>query len=141
VNCYFDTSALIKNYVYEKGSEEVAAILDSADKVIVSPIAVIECASILSRMHVAGAYTGAEIRELLGDIEGHAASFDKVSFDYELQEASVRASFAHNLRSLDSIQLGAAILRKNEIHRFVSSDKKLLEAARKEKLSVEDPTA
>jgi len=137
---FFDTSALIKNYMEEKGSERVGELMEDAEKVIVAPTLEIECASTLSRMHKGGAYTRAEANELFGDIEMDVRFFDRVPFNPELEDASVRATFDHNLRALDSIQLGAAILRRDEIDRFVSCDKNLLAAAKKEKFQVEDPT-
>jgi predicted nucleic acid-binding protein len=141
VNLFFDTSALIKNYVYEKGSDRVAALVEEADKVIVAPTFEIESASALSRMHNGGAYTRAQANELFSDVEIDVRFFDRVPYNPDLEEASVRATFDHNLRALDSIQLGAAILRRHEIDRFVSCDKDLLAAAKKEKFKVEDPTA
>ncbi len=141
MNCFFDTSALIKNYVDEKGSDRVAALLEAAEKVVVAPTTKMECASSLSRMRHAGAYTQKEAQELLGDVEIDSQYFDRVPFDPELEDASVRATFDHNLRALDSIQLGAAILRRGEIDRFVSCDKDLLAAAKRERFRVEDPAA
>lgn len=140
MNCFFDTSALIKNYMDEKGSERVAEILENAEKVIVAPTTETECASVISRMHHAGDYTRKEAYELLEDVRIDSQYFDRVSFDPHLEDASIRVTFDHNLRALDSIQLGAAILRRDEIDRFVSCDKDLLAAAKREKFRVEDPT-
>ena len=140
MNCYFDTSALIKKYVNEEGSEEVVALLEKSNKVIVSPATFIECASVLKRLRAAGAITASQTHNILEEIERDAAYFDHIPFDSRLENASVRVVLDHNLRTLDAIQLASALLRKSEIDRFVSCDKKLLDAAKKEKFRVEDPT-
>ena len=48
--CYFDTSALIKNYIEEIGSDTVKTVLDDADEIYVSEICIIECISTIRRM-------------------------------------------------------------------------------------------
>jgi uncharacterized protein len=141
LNCFIDTSALIKNYVNERGTEEIAALLESAEKVLVSPVTFIECASALSRLHKSGLMSASQMRQVLMEIEQDTAYFDRIPFDTELEASSVRVSLDHNLRALDSIQLASALTRKREIHRFVSSDRNLLNAAKGESFHVEDPAA
>ena len=48
---FFDTSALIKAYLTEEGSDKVNDILDDASIVYVSDIALIECFSVLNRLY------------------------------------------------------------------------------------------
>ncbi|RKX70523.1 MAG: VapC toxin family PIN domain ribonuclease, partial [Spirochaetes bacterium] len=50
MNCFFDTSALIKNYIEETGSEKVSALMEEADEIFVSKITIIECFSTLKRI-------------------------------------------------------------------------------------------
>ena len=50
MTCYFDTSALIKNYIEEIGSNAIKALLDDADEVYVSEIYIIECISTIRRL-------------------------------------------------------------------------------------------
>ena len=50
MNCFFDTSALIKKYVAERGSDVVKSYLNQSKIVYVSSTARIECFSVISRM-------------------------------------------------------------------------------------------
>ena len=47
---FFDTSALLKRYLNEKGNAEVKRLFEEADKVFVSIITHIECASSFQRL-------------------------------------------------------------------------------------------
>jgi predicted nucleic acid-binding protein len=51
--CFFDTSALIKKYINELGTELVRLRLQSTS-VVVSSVAKIECISVISRLKVSG---------------------------------------------------------------------------------------
>jgi len=50
MNYFFDTSALIKNYIEEIGSDYVSGLMDGAVKIFVSSITIIECYSTLRRI-------------------------------------------------------------------------------------------
>jgi PIN domain nuclease of toxin-antitoxin system len=48
MNYYFDTSAILKNYIDEAGSEVVSALLNESDIVFVSEITLVESFSALT---------------------------------------------------------------------------------------------
>lgn len=81
-----------------------------------------------------------QAKMLMDEVSHDAAGFEVVPFDGHLEDEATRITFEHNLRALDSIQLASALACKDEIKTFVASDKKLLEAAKKEQLKTEDPT-
>lgn len=141
MNCYFDTSALMKAYVDEPGTPRVLEILDEASRVTVSPVILVECASVLSRIHGEGKVTGPKRNEALEGIKRDVVFFDRPSFDEDFEREAIRVAGRHGLRSLDAIQLAGALVSHAPVDVFVSSDKRLLAAAGKEKLHVEDPAA
>lgn len=141
MNCFVDTSALSKKYVEEAGTPELLALLEKAERVFVSPVTRIECASMLSRLRHFRQIGWSDAQVALDAIGRDTESFDQVRFDEILESTAMQVSLDHNLKTLDSIQLASALVRKNEIQKFVASDRKLLAAARKEKFEVEDPAA
>ncbi len=141
MNCYFDTSALMKAYIEETGTERVLELLDETDRVTVAPIVMVECASVLSRIHTQGNISPQKRGDVIEALQADLGFFEKVSFDDEIEREAIRISSQHRLRSLDAIQLAGALVCSERVDVFVSSDKRLLEAARKERLRVEDPTA
>jgi predicted nucleic acid-binding protein len=61
---FFDTSAFVKRYVEEPGSDEVQALLGDAEQIVVSVLCLPECASALRRLLREGRLTADEYRWL-----------------------------------------------------------------------------
>ena len=137
---FFDTSALIKNYIEEPGSETVSNLLRSADTVFVSELTLIECFSTVKRLVVEKRIAEDEYARIKDEIRYDFSFFTRI----DIREAILQCEElidAHQLKTLDSIQLASSLCVRTEIQDFVCCDKRLLAAAKKEQLSSIDPYA
>lgn len=142
-NLFFDTSALVKRYHDEAGTERVDELIEHPDaSVIASSLAVIEAVSAFRRKCNLGdidesemlALVGAFFREALEEfavlpIEESVVGF---SFDLVLED---------DLRTLDSLQLSSGLSVSEEIGdvTFVTADDRLATVADDRGLDVETP--
>ena len=135
---FFDTSALIKNYIEETGSENVVSLFNIADEIFVSEICIIESISTIRRIYEENKISKKDYENLKQDIKADNKYFSRINIEnvYDIAE---RLIDRYQLKSLDSIQLGSMILLKNQIDAFVCCDNKLLEAAKKEKIKTINP--
>jgi predicted nucleic acid-binding protein len=139
---FLDTSALVKLYHDEAGTDvldERVIATDSA--IVISELSKIELLSALARRVRMGEIREAQLGEAIVLFESDLPSFeiirlseDVVSKAFELVKSqAVKAG----LRTLDSLQLSAALqaAKSSEII-FVVSDKKLSEAAEGQSLEI-----
>ena len=139
MNIFCDTSALIKKYISEKGSDKFEKILSKTDNIYVSAITEIETISTFKRLLVEKAIDKNEYDMILKDFETDYHFFSVVSFDRQIIKNAVNMINQYQLKTLDSIQLGTAVFLKNEIDSFVVCDEKLIKAALREKVKVINP--
>ena len=138
---FFDTSALVKRYHGETGSDNVDRIFDQKDRaIVISNITITEMISAFKRKENAGEI-GFETMELLvskffADI---LAEFVVLELTDEHIKESIRLVTERNLRTLDALQLGTALEIKGVGCIFVSADKSLCETARDEEMQVMNP--
>lgn len=131
---FFDTSALVKRYIDEPGSETVSAILGAAEALFVSVLCLPECVSAFQRMVREGYLSSQEYARLkdvvladLGDaIVCHAVP--------EVVDGAVECLERYPLRTLDALQLGCA--RAVSADLLVTADRRQSDAARGEGLEV-----
>mgnify|MGYP001610633573 CR=1 FL=1 len=136
---YFDTSALIKKYISEVGSENVDKLLFSATKVYISSIGEIESVSAFRRLLLEKEISPNEYHSMKKEVIQDFLYFGVINISIDIKKLSIKVIDKYQLKSLDSIHLGTAISIKNEIDYFVSCDKKLLNVAKKEGLKVVNP--
>ncbi|HNV49191.1 MAG TPA: type II toxin-antitoxin system VapC family toxin [Spirochaetota bacterium] len=136
---YIDTSALLKRYVSEEGSDRLDAIMGTADEIVVSAITELELCSALRRLLANRVVNADGYRTVLNEFGTDYPSFVCVPFDDVVADNAKALIDAHQLRTLDSIQLGAALAVRDEIDCFVACDAKLATAARKAGLKVFNP--
>jgi predicted nucleic acid-binding protein len=146
MSTYFvDSSALVKKYQHETGSDRVLEILDNNDGIVISRLTELEVtAALVRRARVTGTS--------LAQIDSLVASFDRDlqhAFDIvELNAAVIRRASElarlYFLRAADSIQLASAVLAAGGSASaaliLVSSDQELNSAATAAGLAVLDPT-
>jgi hypothetical protein len=132
---FLDTSALLKRYVAETGSDAVRRVLEAAEEIVVSPVTRLEVASAVARRRREGSLTGAEAARILRLLDREWRDFTRVRFGPELERAARRLLFRTPLRTLDAIQLASARLAKCRL--LVASDERLLRAAERERLRTE----
>ncbi len=110
MNLYLDTSALVKRYVKEAGSEDVLDWMDLA-KIIGT--------GLITRAEVAAAITRAtRMKHLTAQISNKAmdkfriewVSFHRIPINEELVARADFLACQHNLRGYDAVHLAAALL-------------------------------
>jgi len=140
MNYYFDTSALIKRYIDEDGSERVETLFEQADSICVSFVTKIECISTLRRLLLEGLLDQSNYTALKAEVVEDFEYFTVVDNTEFIQNLCIQLIDKHQLKTLDSIQLACAVEIRNQLDLFVVSDKKLKERCEFEQFEVFDPT-
>ncbi len=135
---FLDTSALVKNYIEEVGSENVANLMHESEVINVSSLTLIECFSTLRRVLHEKLITKKQYETLKKEISQDFDYFETVSSASALQYCE-RLIDKYQLKTLDSIQLGSCLCARQDIDAFVCCDRKLLGAAKRENLRTIDP--
>jgi len=130
---FVDTSALVKFYYPERGSEDVETLLLAAERVFVSRLSIVEMASALAKKHRSGMIGDKTETRIWNAFQSDLRS-DRVASvpldDGLVDHASslVRELGAREgLRSLDALQLAAAMTRRRAL--FLSADRRLTKIA------------
>jgi hypothetical protein len=124
---FFDSSAFVKRYVSETGTDAVLGWCDQATEIVLSGIALPEIISAFCRLQREGKITDIQYHQLksllLSDIED-AAICDLTPMVLGQAISSLEKNV---LRGMDAIHIGSAVALKVDI--FVSADQRQLEAA------------
>jgi len=139
---YFDSSALVKNYVFEDGSSIVAKLLLENINNATSKLTYAEILSALVRRARNGDLSLQKMREVINKFEDDWNRLLVVDLHNDILPAIKRAIEKHQLKAADSIHLASAIWLKTSLKEdivFASADLNLLKAARKERLSSINP--
>ncbi len=132
---FFDSSAFVKRYVNEAGTDTVLAWCDRATEIGLSGIALAEIISTFCRLRREAMIDDRQYRQLksllLADIED-AAICDLTPVVLAQAIASLESNV---LRGMDAIHIGSAVALKAEV--FVSADLRQREAATRAGLRVE----
>ncbi|MFH0974891.1 MAG: type II toxin-antitoxin system VapC family toxin [Spirochaetota bacterium] len=139
MNFFFDTSALIKKYIIENGSDKVDKLLNEAENVYISAITEIETFSTFKRLLIEKAIDKEEYEILKNEFETDFQYYSIINFDKSISSNAKSLIEKYQLKSLDSIQLGTALYLKDEIDFFVVCDEKLIKSGKQEGLKVIDP--
>lgn len=142
---YLDSSAWVKRYFEEPGSDWVDSLFGEDHLLSCSILGLIEVRATAARKHAAGAIDAvgfAETRDwLLEDWGG----FLEVGLTPEVVERSLQVGDAFALRGSDCVHLASALALKSALgidgseFTIVTSDRELKEAAHKAGLLVVDP--
>ena len=132
---FFDTSAFVKRYINESGTEKVLEWCDKATEIGLSGIVLPEIISAFCRLSREGRITGVQYQQLksllMADIED-AALCDLAP---AVLAQSIMSLENNVLRGMDAIHVGSAVVLKADV--FVSSDIRQCEAAARAGLCVE----
>jgi predicted nucleic acid-binding protein len=144
---YLDTSALVKLYVREPGTERMLRLADPAGghTLAVLGLARVEFHAAIRLRERLGDVTHEIAGQVLGAMEERGAKllFNSTLPDLVIEEA-VALVGRHALKAYDAVQLAGHILLRARLGRpatFVCSDRQLLKAAADEGMSVLDPTS
>jgi predicted nucleic acid-binding protein len=131
---FLDTSALVKRYVTEPGSEEIEAVLGRATEVIISWILPVELTSALNRRVREKSLTPEEKSFIEKGFRLDRPNFTVVTPDEPLLGQACHAVTAHGLCTLDAIQY--ASYRRSHAQVFYTADKRLWNGVKSEAAKV-----
>ena len=144
---YLDTSALVKLYVSERGSERMAELAaNDANPIATCAITQVEFHSAIDRRRrLRGGGAGEEATGRA--LEKFSNHFRSEVFRYPVDDQTLDLAcdlvHRHALRAYDAVQLAACLfllrLSARDSLIFVSADRRLLTAARSEGLEVLNP--
>jgi predicted nucleic acid-binding protein len=131
---FFDTSAFVKRYVSEAGTDAVLEWCDRATEIGLSGIALVEIISAFCRLHREARITDTQYKQLksllMADIED-AAICDLTPAVLGHAVSSLETNV---LRGMDAIHIGSAIALQADV--FISADKRQIDAAARAGLRV-----
>ncbi len=139
---FLDTSALIKLYIAESGSEAMLRRV-SGKLIAVSQLAYAETHATFARRHREGLVTAEERQLLIDSFEQDWQTALQIPVSEQVLPLVPDLCRDHPLRGADALQLAAALMVHRqgvEIH-FATNDQRLLGAAEAEGLVVFDPVA
>jgi predicted nucleic acid-binding protein len=151
VNAYFlDTSALVKRYVPEIGSDWILSITDPAtdNHLAISQITWVEVHSALARRLRDGSLSAQRFDLIAQKVrEDFENEYRLIDVDRTLIETATELVIQHPLRAYDSVQLASALrfqsttlLSQPDTQLvFVSADNRLLNIAHSEGLAIDNP--
>jgi predicted nucleic acid-binding protein len=150
---YCDSSALVKYYIVESGTEWVRSLIDSrpddewANSIFTSALTWAEVISAFAKRHRMGDISTHLYRALTARFLREARlRYGRLRVNDALIDLAVELVRRHPLRAYDAVQLATALLLNRSLLAdelpsltFVSADDVLCEAARAEGLPAENP--
>jgi uncharacterized protein len=133
---YYDTSALVKQYLQEAGSKLVLELLKSGEKVYTASLTYAETHAAFSRRTREGRLTRETTKRLARRFDKDWESYDIVVLSENVFRLARQMLYRHPLRSADAIHLASALLLARTSPRsswsFVCADGRLCDAAKSE---------
>lgn len=145
---YLDSSALLKRYIREDGSEYINQIVSAPDNALfTAEITLAEVAAVIAAKHRAPGGISDRLREnLLSKFLLESADLlFLVAVERSSIDHAVQLSQRYRLRGYDAVQLAVALSVQHLMQipqlslTFVVSDQDLLDAAQAEGLRIDDP--
>lgn len=144
---YLDTSALLKLYVAEDGTDTVEAAVESAYEVHTSAIAYLEARVGLVRIWREGKLDDEELDEAVGNIDADWETYVIWPYSYSLAERAAKLASKHEgLRSYDALHLATSleVAEERQTERetlMLAYDRKLVRVSRHEVTLYHNPYA
>ncbi len=129
---YLDTSALIKRFVAEKGTQVVSALVTGTEPVATAKIAYAEVYAGLTRRRRSGDLSSGQYVRICREFEGDWPAYLHVDLRDDILRLARDLIQRHPLRGFDAVHLASALsLREalGEPIRFAAADDRLLDAA------------
>ena len=143
---YFDSSALVKGYLLEKGSAGVVALCASPEARYTSTLAYAEVVAAFARKFRERMISADEWARALGDFQRDwTISFTEVALDHSILSALPLLFQTHPLKGSDGVHLASAMLLQPTAQAlgdrllFCATDERLLRAAETSGLAVMNP--
>lgn len=130
---FLDTSALIKRYIDEPGTEAMRdrCFCSAPVEILVSALTYAEIYATLARLVKTGALTVADYESIVTSFEEDWKSFVTVEFNYQVRRHVSSLARKHSLRGADLVQLASAVQMRarRSVDLFVACDVRLANAA------------
>lgn len=142
LSLYLDTSALLKLYVEEEGSDLVLGRISEATVSGTSVITYVEARSALARRRQHGELSASEYRRGLELFEADWERFVRAEISDELLRHAAHLAEVHRLRAYDAVHLASAIRLRDRLGgegTFASWDDNLDRAAARESFQLLRP--
>lgn len=143
---FLETSALVKLYVYERGTERLIQLTTSAagNRLAILSVTQVEFRSAIRRQQRGGQISRSEADTLVESLRQHSEGrFLVQPFTDSMLDLASALIDAYPLRGFDAIQLAGYLMLRSisgaEEPVFVCADKALLSAARNEGFPILDP--
>ena len=134
---YLDTSSLVKLYVEEEGSDQVALLVESASYCATSIVAYAEARAAFARRFREQAFTLEDYQQIKLALERDWGRYVVLNLDFNLVAKAGELAEKHALRGFDSIHLASAISLRDQVASpvvFSAWDARLHSAAKAEGL-------
>jgi uncharacterized protein len=140
---FLDTSALVKLYIAEPGSERMRKAVSSGGPIAVSDLAFAEIHAAFARRGREDLLLAAELEQIRLVFADDWERLTQIPLGVEVLKLVPRLCLRHPLRGADAVHLASALLLHEEGLEvtFACSDRRLLEAAAAEGLGTLDPIA
>ncbi len=127
---FFDTSALVKRYHIEDGSEKVNVLLDDAESgFVITSLTIAEFVSAFVRKRNEGVISSDDLHACLSEFSKDIiSSFWIIDLERNHINQGVSLIIKHNLRTLDSLQLAVFLNLSSVDPTMVTSDSALYNA-------------
>jgi len=112
---FFDTSALVKRYIKESGSEVIDNTIDKANNILVSALTHIETISAFRRLLAEEKICEADYEKLKSELNKDFKDFTILPVSQKTLNKAYQIVDTEDLRTLDAIQLATLILNSRKI--------------------------
>lgn len=139
---YFDSSALVKRYIQEEGTEFVETLCEKERLIATSKLTYPEILSALARKRRLKEISDKEYEAIFQKFTNDWAGIAVLEFHDEIFVLLKGLFELHSIRAADAVHLASALWLKESMGEqvvFVASDLALLKAASQEKLDRIDP--
>lgn len=139
---YLDTSALVKRFVAERGSDRVQEIVKSGEPLATSKIGYAEAYAALTRRKREGSLSAREYAQACRNFEDDWKTYIRLDLQDDVLLLARDLIKRRPLRGVDAIHLASALTLSRALGEpieLLASDAGLLDAARAERLIAENP--
>ncbi|MFH1857925.1 MAG: type II toxin-antitoxin system VapC family toxin [Candidatus Omnitrophota bacterium] len=136
---YLDTSALLKKYFHEEGSEDVISRWRAADEIVTSCVTFAETLASIHRKQRESETTNSLLETVIDSFKQDWTAFYLVEVANDLNDTIEKVLAKHPLRGFDAIHLASALIIRDTAVRdftFACYDRRLSRAARSEGLNI-----
>jgi len=136
---YLDTSALVKRYIREAGTDEVSALVENSVSVGSASLTRVEMAAALEKTVRQGWIKRKAALRAWQDFLGHWSSFTRLNISSGTIERASALAWEYSLRGYDAMHLASALLWQETLDTQVTMatfDRDLWQSGKKAGLAV-----